>query len=139
MIWYIVVKQSDAWQWWNIFTGGKHAHVFAFREACEGVLLVVDPLLSGLYCDIVTGNAIDQARLQREAGREVIEAECDVLNAPVRRFGLYTCVTVIKSLICCKAWWVITPKQLLNYYRNGGNSKRYFWRRLRAQRAEKAN
>lgn len=134
MKWYVVIKQSDSWQWWNIFTGRKHAHVFAFREVSGGALLVVDPLLSGLYCDIVMGNAIDEVRRQKEAGREVIKVECDVLAAPVRRFGLYTCVTVIKSLICCKAWWVITPSQLKEYY-DVRSCEGNFWRRRRAEKS----
>ncbi|NTU49551.1 MAG: hypothetical protein HGA87_01410 [Desulfobulbaceae bacterium] len=114
MTWYVVFASSQARVWFNLFTGLKHAHVFAFTGFGDKCMCV-DPLISGLYVDVVDMDVKSQIDAQKAAGRQIVTVQCDVLMAPRRWFGVYTCVTVIKSLICCRAWWVITPKQLYRH------------------------
>lgn len=115
--WYVVFDRSqfDKRQWWNIFTGLEFAHVWVFSRAADNAIVVLDPLLTGLDCYVEMTTAEAEHAAQIEAGKRVVVVDVDDENAPVRLFGLYTCVSVIKSVLCCNVWWIVTPKQLYRH------------------------
>ncbi|NTU49599.1 MAG: hypothetical protein HGA59_09555 [Chlorobiaceae bacterium] len=114
MRWAVVFAPADRWVWFNLFTGRKYAHIFAMTEAAEGKIMVVDPLLTGLDVRIYDTGLAKEMREQIDHGRKIIVVDAPEERKP-RLYGVYTCVTVIKSLLYVRAWWVITPKQLYNH------------------------
>ena len=57
----------------------------------------------------------DLARAYRRSGRyQVIEVEFERRARP-NGLGVRSCVSLVKNLLCIRAWWVQTPYQLYRY------------------------
>lgn len=128
---FVIFQGADHRRAWRIFTRRGWRHVLIVLPVHTGSSLrspvhslVINPLTWGVQCDVIFERPAD---LAQEALRE--GATC-VVRMPVdQKFdreyiprGLFTCVTLIKSILGVAAWYVWTPEHLARYLlRHGGS------------------
>lgn len=113
-VWYVVFAKSKASHW--LLNRLKYSHVYACRPSPAGTMwTVIDPTTSVLEAQCVPKsimrNPQDYSPNATAVMRVVVKPE---LSAPFRLgFGVLSCVTVIKALLCNIGWGVYTPYQLM--------------------------
>jgi len=97
--------------WWNFMLKKEFTHVDVYIGIAGGYLLI-QPNLTGIglyehYCTEKEILSLDKTKFQYYIVSE------DQIKPRAR--GLITCVSIVKSLLYVKKWWIITPFQLYKY------------------------
>ena len=120
-VWYIVLCESKARHWAiNWMTNG---HCYAVRKSPAGTMWsVVDPTTSivevSVYPVAVMANPQDYSEYATKVIRCVVDPQVD--GKFKVRFGLLTCVTIMKALLSLSGWRIVSPDQLGDHLINSG-------------------
>lgn len=106
-------RHTHKCRWWHYFLDEKYNHCFLLFTASYTQTLMINPLHWGIMHNVYD-LTIDQA-LQYCIDRgatAILQYKVEVkINNPWRLRGLYSCVTIAKSIINVRRF-AITPKQL---------------------------
>jgi len=104
-------KEHCKLTWWNFMLNKKFIHVDVYIEIAGGYLLIQPNVMGmGLYEQYFTKKEI--LTLDKTIFQSYIVKEDQI---KIRPKGLITCVSIVKSLLYVKKWWIITPFQLYKY------------------------
>lgn len=128
---FVIFQGAEHRRFWRVFTRRGWRHVLIvipvyYPEqslAAERFSLVIDPLAWGVRTDVLFEAPADLAQeALKEGATAVIKYRVDQkFERDYVPRGLFTCVTLIKSLVGIAAWYVWTPEHLARYLlRNGG-------------------
>ena len=106
---------------WHYFYSKKYSHAYLMIDY-DGVMVEYNPLLTKFHTEIFKALDIDsyisavQKYEHNSPIQEVLEFNIST-DIPPRYIprGLYSCVSIIKSIIGINDWFIITPKQLSKY------------------------
>ena len=121
MIYYIVFGKEDAFAgWWCFFTAKKWRHVAIFWGVCSefkgGYVQHVEYVRGQIKVDVYPFSVVDWVQRLQDTERvnTIIEYRVDKIEPfHYNLRGLMTCVSISKSIIGVKAFFVWTPKQLV--------------------------
>lgn len=128
---FVVFKGSENRRFWRIFTRRGWRHVYVIIPAYypePGLTAVAYSQVLNFWTDHVRADVVFM-HPRAIAETELREGATAVITLPVdQKFsgrylprGLFTCVSMVKALIGCNAWFVWTPEQLARWMlRNGG-------------------
>ena len=120
-VWYIVLCRSKARHLAiNWMTNG---HVYAARKSPTGAIWsVVDPTTAMVEVSAIPAAIMPNAQDYSEHATKVIRCviEPNAKQGFRVRFGLLTCVTIMKALLSVSGWRIISPDQLGDYLIRSG-------------------
>ena len=133
---YVVFQDSSSTNFWNIITFKSWKHCWLFTPAYLGPpglltpqkVVRINTLLAYLDVDFWDGSP---SQVAKEFMCQPNVVDIVKITLPLRKSvsytirGLINCVTIVKSFMGLKCWWIITPQQLHRYLlRHGGISMR---------------
>ena len=113
-MWYVVFAKSQSKHW--LLDRMEYSHVYACRKSPAGTMwTVIDPTTSVLEAQTIPRAIVSNPQDYSSNSRVVMRVEVrPELTKPFRLgFGVLSCVTVIKALLCNIGWGVYTPYQLM--------------------------
>jgi hypothetical protein len=127
---YVFFQGAEHRRFWRIFTRRGWRHVFVvlpvYRSASladDVASMVINPVLHCVETDVYFHHP---AKLAQEALRDGVTCVIKIrIDRSFKRDyvprGLFTCVSLIKSILGISAWYVWTPEHLARFLlRNGG-------------------
>lgn len=128
---YVIFTGSENRRWWRIFVRPGWRHVSIVLPAYPAGQSLMRPAASQFVCmwtdhvrsDVLpqTPTAVCEAALKDGATCVISIAVDQKFSGRYVPFGLLTCVSLVKAMIGCKAWYVWTPEQLARWLlQNGG-------------------
>lgn len=121
---YVLFRKAKFQAWWSVFTVSGLEHCSVVEEmnfGGEGLASVagfihIDHCHGLLLYRIHSGNAQKHVAEALAARRITLAAVIEVEKShrwEYIPFGLFTCVTIVKSILGLHDWWVQTPQSLL--------------------------
>lgn len=128
---FILFRRSRIPMWWSIFTTSKLAHCSIIEAVHypDGGYLCVDYCIHVDTCLGLTNQEVYWDSPESMIAKSLVEGELTAVavievEKKYRRgyipFGLFTCVTIVKSILGVHRWWIQTPKQLLAHLERRG-------------------
>ena len=120
-VWYIVLCKSKARHWainWMI-----NGHVYAARKSPAATIWsIVDPTTTIVEVSAIPVAIMPNAQDYSEHATKVIRCviEPNATQGFRVRFGLLTCVTIMKALLSVSGWRIVSPDQLGDYLIRSG-------------------
>lgn len=120
--WWLIVQDvppgSSPASWLVGWLPVGHRHVWALREEQPGWWLIVDAMATRMRCEVewvgeATADEIIAGQVAK--GRTAIRVRRTVDESKPWVRGWLTCVSVVKGLCGIRAWWVLTPAQLIRW------------------------
>lgn len=133
---YVLFQGAEHRRWWRIFTrrGWRHCYLILPAYLPGASLLdkpgsiIINPWIGFIRVDYSpqTPQAICRQMVEEGATCAIeIPVDQKFSGAYVPR-GLLTCVSMIKAMIGCNAWNVLTPEQLARWMlRHGGKTMEF--------------
>jgi len=99
-----------------------NGHVYAARKSPAGTMwTIVEPTTTIVEVATIPVVTMPNPQDYSENSTKVIRCVASPDSSGFRvRFGLLTCVTIIKALLSISAWRIISPDQLGNYLIDSG-------------------
>ncbi len=89
-------------------------HCFLIMEV-NNILFVIDPLASRIEVNTLFINKIELFEIFKSKGMKIIKTSFFNINKKSWKFGIFTCVEVVKRVLGIYNWKIITPYQLYNF------------------------
>lgn len=112
-VWYVVFAKSQAKHW--LLDRLKYSHVYACRKSPAGTMwTVIDPTTSVLEAQTIPRAIMPEPQDYSDNALAVVRVEVrpELAQPFSLGFGVLSCVTVIKALLCNVGRGVYTPCQL---------------------------
>lgn len=117
---YIVFTNSNYDHWLFRFLKPGYRHVYAMKKTEHGNFWqIINPKASHLSVHQELVSVYPTPEDYAEPGDVIVPVSKRIYWSDNKRpLGIYTCVEVIKSLLCIKKPWVFTPYQLYRSLKN---------------------
>lgn len=133
---YVVFTDSAHLRPWHIFTFGRWKHCWLFIPAylgppgllTEQKVIRVNALSTYIDLDFWEGtpDQVSKEFLQEKNVVDIVKISLPLVKKSSYNIrGILNCVTIVKSFLGLKCWWIMTPKQLRRHLLSlGGKSLR---------------
>lgn len=124
---YVIFEDSRS-IWTRLFKK-NYRHVSILLPAGEGLWVHIDPVMQGVYYEVVTDEDVEHIH-DRVLFHDVSIVQVELKTLYGNHFpAAFTCVELVKRILGIYNWGIVTPYQLYKYlcnqpYPKGGSHER---------------